>query len=441
MNFAEMGFIFRFLPVLLVVTYLTPKRFREKILLVGSLVFYAFGELRLMPVLLAAMVFNFLLGYRRRRGLIITAIVGDLLLLVSFKLLSATLGGEYLPLGISFYIFRMISWQADLLNGEIDRKEKFSDVCLYFCLFPQILSGPIMRYGDGEFGRSREYRAEAIEAGVQYFIIGLGMKVILADRLAILWNDLQTVGFVSISTPLAWMGAIGYSMQLYFDFWGYSLMAAGIGMMVGFKFITNFNHPYAARSIGDFYRRWHMTLGGWFRDYVYIPMGGSRWGAGRTAVNLLVVWGLTGLWHGSGINFIIWGLVLGGLIILEKLVYGRLLQKVPVVGHLYVLFLIPLSWVVFAVTDLGQLGVYFSRLFPFVTSAGGQANPGVLSAYLRSYGWLFVVGGLLCLPGLFKLFERYKKRRVVTLLLIPVFWVSIFLLAGASGNPFMYLNF
>lgn len=442
MNFAGMEFIFRFLPIFLAVFYLTPKRYRETVLLGGSLLFYALGEIRFLPVLVAAMGLNYLLGSRRRpRGLIITALIGDLLLLVFFKVISLTLGSQYLPAGISFYLFRMIAWQVDVLKGVVDKKRSLRDVMLYFCMFPQVLSGPIMRFADGGFGKEREYRADKIEAGVQYFIVGLSMKVLLADRLAILWNDLLAIGFASISTPVAWLGAVGYSLQLYFDFWGYSLMAAGLGMIAGFEFIINFNHPYAAVSIGDFYRRWHMSLGSWFRDYVYIPLGGSRGGKGRTVFNLIVVWLLTGLWHGSGLNFCIWGLVLGVLIIVEKLWLGRFLTRFSIIGHLYVGLLIPLSWMVFAITDLEQLGIYFSRLFPFFAAAGGYANTNVLTAYLQSYGYLLAAGILLCLPGAFNMFEKYKQRRTVTILLVPLFWLSIYFLAGKAGNPFMYLNF
>ncbi len=266
-NFAGMEFIFRFLPVFLILFYLVPRRFRETVLLLASLVFYAFGELTFLPLLMAAIVVNYLLGRKpHKKYVLITAIILDVLLLAVFKGLSITVDSSLLPLGISFYLFRMISYQADLLRGEIRDKPSFRDVALYFCMFPQVLSGPIMRYGEGEFDYPREYRLPNIEDGFKYFILGFGMKILLADRLVIVWNDIQNVGFASISTPMAWLGMAAYSLQLYFDFWGYSLMAAGIGMMAGFQFIQNFNHPYAARSVSDFYRRWHISLGSWFRS-------------------------------------------------------------------------------------------------------------------------------------------------------------------------------
>ncbi len=275
MSFTGMEFIFRFLPIFLLVFYIVPKRFRETVLLLASFIFYGFGELTFLPLLMAATVVNYLMGRNpRKKYVLVTAIALDVLLLVTFKGLSIAVDSRLLPLGISFYLFRMISYQADLLRGEIREKPGFRDVSLYFCMFPQVLSGPIMRYGDGEFDYPREYRLKNIEDGIKYFILGLGMKILLADRLVILWNDIQTVGFASISTPMAWLGMMAYSLQLYFDFWGYSLMAAGIGMMAGFEFIRNFDHPYAARSVSEFYRRWHMTLGSWFRDYAGLGAGG-----------------------------------------------------------------------------------------------------------------------------------------------------------------------
>ena len=267
------------------------------------------------------------------------------------------------------------------------------------------------------------------------------MKVLLADRLAILWKDLQMIGYQSISTPLAWLGAAGYSLQLYFDLCGYSLMASGLMLIFGFDFIENFHHPYASKSISEFYRRWHMTLGRWFRDYVYFPMGGSRCGKGKMVFNLAVVWLLTGLWHGEGVNFLLWGAILGLLIIMEKLWYGKCLQKLPVLGHLYLVLLIPLSWVVFAVTDLGQLGIYFSRLFPFFGNGGVAVNVQDIVKYLQNYGVLFATGIVLCIPAVFDFYEKHKKNPVVILLLFVLFWISIYFVSSTAGNPFMYLNF
>ena len=456
-SFASLEFIFRFLPVFLILYYAFPTKHRNTILLLGSTVFYAVGE----PVFVLLLVFltwlNYFIGnqmwkqhcgyeIRRwhkiaRKKYLIAIVVVDVLVLLVFKALGLFVSGSLLPLGISFYIFKMISYQADLYRGEITTQPHFMDTALYFMVFPQIAQGPIMRYEEGQTYASRYYSLKGFEDGLKYFVIGLAMKVLLADRLAILWKDLQMIGYQSISTPLAWLGAAGYSLQLYFDFWGYSLMASGLMVMLGFDFIENFHHPYASKSISEFYRRWHMTLGRWFRDYVYFPMGGSRCNKKKMVVNLAVVWLLTGLWHGEGINYLIWGMVLGLLIIMEKLWYGKYLQKIPVLGHLYLLLLIPLSWVVFALQDLGQLGIYFSRLFPFFGEGGVAVNGQDVVKYLQNYGLLFVVGIVLCIPAVSEFYENHKKNPFVILLLFFLFWFSIYFVSSTAGNPFMYLNF
>ena len=257
------------------------------------------------------------------------------------------MGSAVLPLGLSFFLFKMISFQIDVYRGEMVQKPGFRQTAVYFVMFPQLVSGPIMRFHEGGFGEEeREYSWEKVEEGLQYFIAGLGTKVLLADRLAILWKDIHMIGYESISTPLAWLGAAGYSMELYFDFWGYSLMASGLCLMLGYPFIENFRHPYASKSISEFWRRWHITLGSFFRDYVYIPLGGSREGMGVTMRNLLAVWLLTGLWHGGSLNFILWGLVLFALIAIERLALGKLFGKFPLIGRFFVLAMIPVTWVI-----------------------------------------------------------------------------------------------
>lgn len=456
-NFSSLEFIFRFLPVFLIFYFIVPSKYREIAFLAGSLIFYAVGEPAFILVLVVATLLNYLLArqswkvgegfelhewqIRRRKHYMIQAVILDMVLLVVFKLLGAFVSHSLLPLGISYYIFKMISFQVDLYRKKIWDRPKLQSVALYFMMFPQVISGPIMRYQDGEFELPKERDLEQFEDGLKYFVLGLGMKVLLADKLAILWKDLQMIGFQSISTPLAWLGAAGYSLQLYFDFWGYSLMASGILVMLGYNFIENFNHPYASKSISEFYRKWHVTLGSWFKDYVYIPMGGSRCAKSRLVLNLAVVWLLTGIWHGNGVNFIIWGALLGVLIILEKLFYGKYLEKIPIVGNLYVLLLIPLSWVVFAITDLKQLGIYFGRLFPFIGGAGIAVNQQDILRYGQNYAVFFVAGIVLCIPGVFRFYEKHKKNPVILLLLAAVFWYSVYFLSSSAGNPFMYLDF
>lgn len=456
-SFSSFEFLFRFLPIFLILYFAMPKKYRETLLLLGSLVFYAFGEPVFILVLIVTTIVNYSIGMQswkvgegfslhewqknKRKKYMMQAVALDVAVLVIFKFLAVFVDHTLLPLGISFYIFKMISFQMDICRGEVWSKPSFQHAAIYFTMFPQVTSGPIMRYHEGEFERERTWSLEQFEDGLKYFVAGLGMKVLLADRLAILWNDLQMIGFQSISTPLAWLGAFGYSLRLYFDFWGYSLMAAGLGVMLGFDFIENFHHPYASKSIAEFYRRWHMTLGSWFRDYVYIPLGGSRCGKKKLVFNLALVWLLTGFWHGNGINYVIWGAVLGILIILEKMFYGKKLGKIPVLGNLYVLAVIPLTWVVFAITDLGQLGIYFGRLFPFIGGAGLAVNPQDIIKYIQNYSVYFIVGILLCIPAVPGYIEKHKKNPIIILLFVVLFWTSVYFLASSAGNPFMYLNF
>lgn len=456
-SFSSLEFLFRFLPVFLILYFAVPAKYRETILLVGSFVFYAVGEPVFILVLIVTTVVNYNVGSQiwrlgegfsvhewqknKRKRYMMQAIALDVAVLVIFKCLAVFVDNTLLPLGISFYIFKMISFQADLVRGEVWSKPKFQDVAVYFMMFPQVVSGPIMRYHEGEFDKERTCSFEQFEDGLKYFVAGLGMKVLLADRLAILWNDLQMIGFQSISTPLAWLGAFAYSLRLYFDFWGYSLMASGLMVMLGFQFIENFHNPYASKSISEFYRRWHMTLGNWFRDYVYIPLGGSRRDSKRLIFNLAVVWLLTGFWHGNGVNYVIWGIILGILIILEKLFYGKYLKKIPVLGNIYVLAIIPLTWVIFAITDLKQLGIYFGRLFPFLGGAGLAVNQQDFIGYLQDYSIYLIPGILLCIPAVSGFLRKHKKNPIVILLCVLLFWVSIYFLSSSAGNPFMYLNF
>ena len=454
--FNSLEFLFRFLPVFLAAFYLTPPKHRKITLFIGSILLYACAQPRYVLLLLAVTALNYLIGlrmgeaarirHRRRRQLamakwLLLAGATDIGILAYFKIGQAATGSLLLPLGLSFYTFKLVSYQADIFRGRIDAELSFWKLGSYICMFPQITSGPIMRYEDAEEGLSGErIRPEQFEEGLRLLILGLASKVLLADRLGILWNDIQTIGFESISTPLAWLGAFAYSLQLYFDFEGYSLMAAGIGVMLGFPYIQNFNQPYSAVSVSDFWRRWHMTLGSWFRDYIYIPMGGNRKGTKRLIFNLAFVWLLTGIWHGNGLNFILWGLVLGGLIILEKLTYGKWLKNTKVLSHIYVILLLPLTWMIFAITDLGELGVYFARLFPFF-GIGETLNAGDIGKYLSMY-WPYLLAGVLCcVPVLSRIYEKWKRKWFVTVLLVVLFWAAVYRLSVSAGNPFLYFSF
>lgn len=451
--FTGLEFLFRFFPAFLAVYYITPKKYRNTALLFGSIVFYAMGEPYYVLLLLAAVWLNYFLakkiyscrdtrrGRKCRKDRLITILVLDIGLLTVFKLLGVFLDSSILPLGLSFYIFKMISFQIDVFRGEMTEMPTFKRTAVYFTMFPQIVSGPIMRFHEGSFLMGeREYSLEKLEEGLQYFVAGFGTKVLLADRLAILWKDIHMIGYESISTPLAWMGAAAYSMELYFDFWGYSLMASGICVMLGFPFIKNFDHPYASKSVSEFWRRWHMTLGSFFRDYVYIPLGGSREGLARTVRNLLAVWILTGLWHGGSLNFVLWGFALFLLIAAEKLGLGKLFAKFPLIGRCYTLFFIPVTWIIFAVTDLGQLGLYLGRLFPFA-GVGVAVNSKDIVKYLGMYWYYLLAGIIWCIPASSRFLQKHRRNPAVVLLTVVVFWFSVFCVVSMESNPFAYLKF
>lgn len=451
--FTGLEFLFRFFPAFLAVYYITPKKYRNTALLLGSLVFYAMGEPYYVLLLLVMVWLNYFFakkiyscrdtrrGRKCRKDRLVMVLVMDVGLLAVFKLLGVFLGNSILPLGLSFYIFKMISFQADVFRKEMTELPTFKRTAVYFTMFPQIVSGPIMRFHEGSFlMEEREYSWEKLEEGLQYFAAGLGTKVLLADRLAILWKDIHMIGYESISTPLAWLGAGAYSMELYFDFWGYSLMASGICVMLGFPFIQNFDNPYASKSISEFWRRWHMTLGSFFRDYVYIPLGGSRDGMTRTVRNLLAVWLLTGLWHGGSPNFVIWGLVLFLLITIEKLWLGKLFAKFPLAGRCYTLLFIPVTWVLFAVTDLGQLWLYLGRMFPF--AGGGIAvNPHDILKYFGMYWHYLLLGVAWCIPAVSGFLKKHRKHPLAVLLTVAVFWISVYCIVSMESNPFAYLKF
>ena len=327
--FDSLEFLFRYLPLFLLLFFIVPQKGRPLLLFLGSFLFYAMGEPRYFFVLLGMSAVNYLFGKSlgmgagetrqegsseeklgRRKGLLCIAVSCNLLLLFYFKISNALDRSFLLPLGISFYTFKSISYLADVYRRTTEAETSFIRFGAYLCMFPQIVSGPIMRYQTARKGlHCGKISLRQVEDGLKWLVFGLAAKVLLADRLGILWNDIQTIGFESISTPLAWLGAAAYSLRLYFDFAGYSMMAAGMGRMLGFPFLRNFNYPYASRSVSEFYRRWHMTLGNWFRDYVYIPLGGNKKGPWKRALFTTITFSLSGLWHGAGWNFVIWGLL------------------------------------------------------------------------------------------------------------------------------------
>ena len=301
--------------------------------------------------------------------------------------------------------------------------------------------GPILRYDEWRGAlKERTLSREDAFLGFELFAVGLCFKVLLADQLAPLWASLERIGYGYLSTPLAWLGAASYSLQLYFDFSGYSLMAMGLGQMLGLPVPRNFDLPYTARSVSEFYRRWHITLGTWFRDYLYIPLGGSRRGKARTALALTVVWFFTGLWHGASWNFVLWGIVLLFFILLEKFCIGSFLKKHALLSHLYLLFVIPPTWVIFRITKLSDVGAYFSRLFPFFGTHSAVSAQDALKL-LSSYWWLLLLGILFCLPQPRRFFEKHRGTPLIDLPLFVLFWVCVYFIATSAGNAFLYSRF
>lgn len=463
MSFSTLPFLFYFLPAFLAVYYIVPARFRNAVLALGSLLFYWLGAgTGALLVLVALILVNFAAGRLiedahgdERRAWLILALACDVGSLFYFKYMGWFLENlgrltntdfsffrVALPLGVSFYVFQSIAYVADVYRGDAEAERSLLDYAAFQAMFPQLVMGPILRLRDvsAELHTKRPFSRAAVESGFSLFVIGLGCKVVLADQLASLWTALERIGFAYLSAPLAWFGAVGYSLQLYYDFAGYSLMAMGLARMLGFVIPRNFDLPYCSRSISEFWRRWHITLGIWFRDYLYIPLGGSRNGKRRLLLSLFVVWTLTGLWHGAAWNFVLWGFVLFVFIALEKFCIGSFLERHRFLSRLYFLFLIPQTWVVFRISDLGELGDYFSRLYPFLSS-GESVFAGDLLRQLKSYWWLFALGILLATPWPRRFYEKYRATPLVWLPLFAVFWLCLYLIATGTGNPFLYARF
>ena len=455
MVFSSIEFLLYFLPIFMILYGITPNAYKNLTLLAGSIIFYALGEPKYLLLLVISLVVNYLIGLdlaeesranrkrtnkgkNKRKRLLILAVVGNVGVLMLFKGAPNELG---LPLGISFYTFQILSYLIDVYQGTIKRETSIWKLSTYISMFPQLVSGPIVNYSEVEEQLShRKLTAANIQDGLKVFTMGLASKVLLADRIGLLWNHVQMTGYQSISTPLAWMAAIGYSMKIYFDFYGYSLMAVGLGRMLGFELPQNFREPYMAKGVRDFYRRWHMTLGRWFRQYVYIPLGGNRKGELRTVLNLLVVWILTSIWHGSTLNFLMWGMMIWLCIVLERWL-GRIqvLQHLRILPRVYLWTVIPVTWMCFAITDLSQLQVYLGRMFGL--SEGINVNASDWLRLLADYKWLFAVCLIACTPVVRKVYHKIKDNIVGEILLGILFWVCVVQLIVAGENTFMYFRF
>ena len=465
MSFTTIEFMFRFLPIFLIVYYVVPTRYKNMILLIGSFVFYAWGQHFYLLLLMLSIVVNYtfgrLIGERRaqRKPLLILGLIYNFGLLVFFKytnffieninaLLTAThiqipTISVVMPLGISFYTFQVVSYLVDVYRGEQRPVKNIINLGVYIAMFPQVTSGPIGLYSELEPTLLRRHCSVLnLESGLKTFIIGMGAKMLLANPMGTLWAGMSRYGYETLSCPYAWLGAFGYSFQLYFDFAGYSLMAMGLGQMLGLYVPRNFDHPYISGSMAEFWRRWHMTLGRWFKKYLYFPRGGSRCSFAKTIRNTFVVWAFTGLWHGASWNFVLWGLIFFVLLTIERLGLGKLLAKTKVLKHIYVIFLIPLTWVVFALPNMQDIATYFSRLFPFFAdNTASFVNTKDVIRALHDYWYLLIACVVFCLPFPSRWYEKHKNSKLVILGLVLIYLMSVYKMQTQTSNPFLYYQF
>ncbi len=464
MVFSSLTFLFAFLPIVLIGYYLLPKKAKIGFLLFASLVFYAWGEPLYVLLMIGSILINWLIGLgmdrsaRHRKAFLIASVVLNLALLFVFKytgLFWNTVRGLFpaplsektvairLPIGISFFTFQIMSYVIDLYRGKTNVQKNPVKFGAYVTMFPQLIAGPIVRYVDIERQLDDpDLSIGSIADGIRQFLIGLGKKVLLANTLGMLFSELSASPAES-GVLGAWVGLFAYTFQIYFDFSGYSDMACGLGRMLGFRFMQNFRYPYIADSVTDFWRRWHISLSTWFREYVYIPLGGNRKGLLRQILNILIVWTLTGLWHGASWNFVVWGAYYGVLLTLEKLFFGKVLEKLPKPVRIAVTFLIAaIGWGIFSFTDFSALGAFFGALI-------GVGTKGVLSpssaAWTLGYLPTLLLAAVAATPlgawtakklGRFRWFEPVRLIACAAL-----FVLCVASLASQSYNPFIYFRF
>ena len=464
MVFNSVVFLFCFLPLALLLYYITPGRAKNAVLLLESLVFYCWTGIEFLPLIACLVVFNYLWGLltsaaraKLRAVLPLAAVLVNLGVLVYFKyanFLIETLNqlaslqlaeleiGDVLPLGISYYIFKIISYEVDVYTGKVEAERDPLTFAAYVLFFPQLIVGPIVKYRDMApqlHKTSGRCTLPQIEHGVELFVFGLAKKVILADSIGALWTDIigtGGVGLAAVSTPLAWLGILAYSLQLYFDFAGYSEMSNGLAAMLGFDCAANFDLPYIAGSITEFWRRWHISLSSWFRDYIYIPLGGNRKGQGRQLFNMLLVWAATGIWHGASWNFICWGLYYFVLLTIEKLFLLKYLKNGKVWPHMYTLFFVVLGWGIFTANQPGApLGLLLQKLF--------VPQGGISPVYsLRNYGVLLALGCVCSSPlprWLWGKVSRILPLKIVLFVLLTLLCIAY--VVAATNATALYANF
>lgn len=466
MVFSSTIFLCVYLPLVLLGYYICPKKGRNLFLLIVSLVFYAWGEPKYVFLMIFSILVNYIFGrlmdknrgrQKRMKLLLVLSVVIDLGLLSVFKYtdfvitnINAIFGANFdllniaLPIGISFYTFQAMSYTIDVYRDDVRVQKNLIDFGMYITMFPQLIAGPIVRYADVQDQLAdRSVTTVDFSEGVMRFVVGLGKKVLLANQMGAVWSDIYAFGG-DVSTLMAWTGAIAYTFQIYFDFSGYSDMAIGLGRMFGFKFPENFRYPYQSVSITDFWRRWHITLSTWFKEYLYIPLGGNRRGLARQALNLLIVWSLTGFWHGAGWNFVMWGLYYFVILFIEKLFLLKALDKLPkFFRHVYALLLIIIGWVIFASDDVSVLLPYLGSMF------GANGAIGGMDVYtLLTKAVLLIICCVASTELPKKLFlsaaGAMNEKAAFTLksvLMIALLALSMILLIGDSYNPFLYFRF
>ena len=467
MVFSSLSFLTLFLPLTILLYFAAPRRFRNLLLFLASLIFYAWGE----PVYIVLMLFSSVVDYSHgllmekfdgrpgvRRALLISSVAINLSLLGFFKyagLVVSTLNAALslsipvpsvaLPVGISFYTFQTMSYSIDVYRRNCPAQRDPIAFGCYVTMFPQLIAGPIVRYVDvmREINGRRE-TFEGFYLGIRRFLVGLAKKLILANGVGMLWDSVSAQPAASLSALSAWLGVLAYAFQIYFDFSGYSDMAIGMGRMFGFQFPENFRYPYVSRSVSDFWRRWHITLSTWFREYLYIPLGGNRVSVPRNIFNLAVVWMATGLWHGASWNFLLWGAYFGAVLIAEKFLYGKALSRAPgFVGWAYTALVVLVGWVFFALDDLGRGAAYLGAMF------GGGA--GAVDAYalraLLNYGAVLLLCAAASTPLASGALERLRARRprahsaLTYALVIAGFALCLIYVVDAGYNPFLYFRF
>lgn len=466
MLFSGLPFLYFFLPITLILYFIAPKKWKNTILLVASLAFYAWGERRIVLLFCLSIFLGWLFGLAiahwrdksRAKLLLAASVVINLGMLGYFKYYDFFMGGINallgtripllyiaLPIGISFYTFQILSYTVDVYRGDVPAQKNLIDFATYVSFFPQLIAGPIVRYSDMKDRlKVRSHTLDGIAWGLRRFLIGLGKKVLFSNAFGELCSVYRESGDPSVL--FCWLYAVAFTLQIYFDFSGYSDMAIGLGKVFGFKLPENFNYPYISGSITEFWRRWHMTLGSWFRDYVYIPLGGNRVGKWRHLFNILIVWMLTGLWHGAAWNFVAWGLFYAVLLMVEKLWLKDYLERHRIFGHLYVLLSVMLGFVLFNAVDFTQAGRDIAGMFGF---GGLKVWSGEALYYLRSYGLTLILGilGATPLPGkVMAILTGNKYCDSVLQILEPIGLIAILLVVTAylvdgSFNPFLYFRF